>query len=97
MLQAVKDTTLTRAFLPIPLLMIPPCIMPFLERRYRWVTKTTKHHIFISAVVCTLSFAFSLPISLAIFPQESRISRDHLEAEIRENTTQEYLYYNRGL
>uniref|UniRef100_A0A1I7W3I8 Sideroflexin-5 n=2 Tax=Loa loa TaxID=7209 RepID=A0A1I7W3I8_LOALO len=32
--KAVKDTTLTRAFLPIPLLMIPPCIMPFLERLF---------------------------------------------------------------
>uniref|UniRef100_A0A8R1XQE7 Sidoreflexin n=2 Tax=Onchocerca TaxID=6281 RepID=A0A8R1XQE7_ONCVO len=95
--KAIKDTTLTRAFLPIPLLMIPSCIMPFLERRYQWVTKTTKHHIFISAIVCISSFAFSLPISLAIFPQESRISRDHLEPEIRKNVSQEYLFYNRGL
>uniref|UniRef100_A0AAF5RXY9 Sidoreflexin n=1 Tax=Wuchereria bancrofti TaxID=6293 RepID=A0AAF5RXY9_WUCBA len=95
--KAIKDTTLTRAFLPIPLLMIPPCVMPFLERHYRWVTKSTKHHVFISAAVCIFSFAFSLPISLAIFPQESRILCDHLEPEIRKNTTQEYLFYNRGL
>ncbi|EJW76839.1 hypothetical protein WUBG_12251, partial [Wuchereria bancrofti] len=64
---------------------------------YRWVTKSTKHHVFISAAVCIFSFAFSLPISLAIFPQESRILCDHLEPEIRKNTTQEYLFYNRGL
>ncbi|VDP12759.1 unnamed protein product [Heligmosomoides polygyrus] len=30
--QAVSDTTLVRAFLPVPLLLLPPCIMPFLER-----------------------------------------------------------------
>lgn len=30
--QAVTDTTMVRAFLPVPLLLIPPCIMPFLER-----------------------------------------------------------------
>ncbi|MCP9263661.1 Sideroflexin [Dirofilaria immitis] len=95
--KAVKDTTLTRAFLPIPLLLIPPCVMPFLERRYHWVTKTTKHHIFISGIVCIISFAFSLPISLAIFPQESQISTDRLEPEIRRNTVQKYLFYNRGL
>ncbi|VDN20462.1 unnamed protein product [Gongylonema pulchrum] len=63
---------MTRAFLPIPLLIIPPCVMPFLER-FKWVMKTTPRHIFVNAVVCTLSFAFSLPISLALFPQESRV------------------------
>lgn len=30
--QAIFDTACTRAFLPIPLLLMPPCIMPFLEK-----------------------------------------------------------------
>lgn len=30
--QAVTDTTMVRAFLPVPLLLMPPCIMPYLER-----------------------------------------------------------------
>ena len=30
--RAVIETALTRAFLPIPLLLAPPCIMPFLEK-----------------------------------------------------------------
>uniref|UniRef100_A0A914YCB0 Uncharacterized protein n=1 Tax=Panagrolaimus superbus TaxID=310955 RepID=A0A914YCB0_9BILA len=30
--QAIIDTALTRAFLPVPLLLAPPCIMPFLEK-----------------------------------------------------------------
>uniref|UniRef100_A0A0R3RWD1 Sideroflexin-5 n=1 Tax=Elaeophora elaphi TaxID=1147741 RepID=A0A0R3RWD1_9BILA len=95
--KAVMDTTLTRALLPIPVLMIPPCVMPLLEKKYQWITKSTTRHIFISAIVCIFSFGFSLPISLAIFPQESQISRNNLEPEIREKTTQEYLFYNRGL
>ncbi|PAV91385.1 hypothetical protein WR25_12633 [Diploscapter pachys] len=30
--RAVTDTTLVRAFLPIPILLAPPCIMPFVEK-----------------------------------------------------------------
>ena len=40
--------------------------------------KTIRHnprvHLLVNAVVCTLSFAFSLPIALALFPQESKVS-----------------------
>uniref|UniRef100_A0A0K0DCK6 Sidoreflexin n=1 Tax=Angiostrongylus cantonensis TaxID=6313 RepID=A0A0K0DCK6_ANGCA len=71
--QAVTDTTLVRAFLPIPLLLAPPCIMPFLER-LKWVSGSPVRHLFINAVVCTLSFAASLPVALALFPQEGSVS-----------------------
>ncbi|CAB3405351.1 unnamed protein product [Caenorhabditis bovis] len=94
--QAVTDTTLVRAFLPVPLLLIPPCIMPFFER-YDWVTKTKVRHIFVNALVCTLSFAASLPVALALFPQESALPVDQLEAEIRDKTNAKELYYNKGL
>ncbi|UMM16355.1 hypothetical protein L5515_013395 [Caenorhabditis briggsae] len=94
--QAVTDTTLVRAFLPVPLLLMPPCIMPFLER-FKWVTKTQARHIFVNAIVCTLSFAVSLPVALALFPQESAISRELLEPEIQQKTSQSQLYYNKGL
>uniref|UniRef100_A0A915Q391 Sidoreflexin n=1 Tax=Setaria digitata TaxID=48799 RepID=A0A915Q391_9BILA len=95
--KALRDTTLTRAFLPLPLLIIPPCVMPFLERKYQWITRSNTRHVLISAIVCSLSFAFSLPLSLALFPQESQISRDCLELEIQNKTKEEYLFYNRGL
>ncbi|VDM54255.1 unnamed protein product [Angiostrongylus costaricensis] len=71
--QAVTNTTLVRAFLPIPLLLSPPCIMPFLER-LKWVSGSPVRHLFINAVVCTLSFAASLPVALALFPQEGSVS-----------------------
>ncbi|KAK6048316.1 hypothetical protein COOONC_14179 [Cooperia oncophora] len=70
--QAVTDTTLVRAFLPVPLLLLPPCIMPFLER-YKWVSGSPVRHLFVNAIVCTLSFAASLPVALALFPQESTV------------------------
>ncbi|KAI6242979.1 hypothetical protein M3Y99_00208600 [Aphelenchoides fujianensis] len=53
--KAVYETALTRAFLPIPLLLAPPCIMPFLER-LKWVRRSPAVHLLVNAVVCTISF-----------------------------------------
>ncbi|CAD5215073.1 unnamed protein product [Bursaphelenchus xylophilus] len=94
--KAVKETAMTRAFLPIPLLLLPPCIMPFIEK-YKFVQKSAGRHLFVNAVVCTLSFGFSLPIALALFPQTSTISRDQVEPHIQEKTQQQTLYFNKGL
>ncbi|VDM68060.1 unnamed protein product [Strongylus vulgaris] len=94
--QAVRDTTIVRAFLPIPMLLAPPCIMPFLER-YKWVVASSYRHLFVNAVVCTLSFAFSLPLALALFPQESTIPTTAMEAEIQAKTNSDFLLYNKGL
>ncbi|ETN76119.1 tricarboxylate carrier [Necator americanus] len=94
--QAVTDTTLVRAFLPVPLLLLPPCIMPFLER-YKWVSGSPYRHLFVNAIVCTLSFAFSLPVALALFPQESTIHTTAFEPEIQSKTDADQLYYNKGL
>ncbi|CAJ0574796.1 unnamed protein product, partial [Mesorhabditis spiculigera] len=94
--QAVTDTALTRAFLPVPLLALPPCIMPFFEK-FRWVQKSATRHLLVNAIVCTISFGISLPIALALFPQESTISVNQLEPEFREKTRATELYYNKGL
>jgi tricarboxylate carrier len=71
--RAVTETAMTRAFLPVPLLLLPPCIMPFFEKNKVVRTKPLVH-LFVNAVVCTISFAFSLPIALALFPQQSSVS-----------------------
>ncbi|KJH51975.1 tricarboxylate carrier [Dictyocaulus viviparus] len=93
---AVIDTTLVRAFLPVPLLLIPPCIMPFLER-LKWVRGSSVRHLLVNAAVCTLSFAFSLPIALALFPQEGVVVVDKLEMELHSKTSAKQLFYNKGL
>lgn len=54
-------------------------------------------NLFVNAIVCTLSFAASLPVALALFPQESKINTIDLEDEIRKNTTSDILYYNKGM
>uniref|UniRef100_A0A914PS49 Uncharacterized protein n=1 Tax=Panagrolaimus davidi TaxID=227884 RepID=A0A914PS49_9BILA len=71
--RAVVDTALTRAFLPVPLLLAPPCIMPFLEK-FKFVNQSKVRHIFVNAIVCTISFGLSLPVALALFPQISKVN-----------------------
>uniref|UniRef100_A0A914WPX0 Sidoreflexin n=1 Tax=Plectus sambesii TaxID=2011161 RepID=A0A914WPX0_9BILA len=94
--RAVRDTTLTRAFLPVPLLLAPPCIMPFLEKT-RFLKRNPRWHLLVNAIVCTISFGISLPVALALFPQESTINTSDLEPELQSRTNQRQLYYNRGL
>uniref|UniRef100_A0A915CMQ3 Sidoreflexin n=1 Tax=Ditylenchus dipsaci TaxID=166011 RepID=A0A915CMQ3_9BILA len=94
--RAVTETAITRAFLPVPLLLIPPCIMPFLER-IKVIQRRPAVHLLVNAVVCTISFGFSLPIALALFPQTSSIAVSDLEKELQKNTTDSVLYYNKGL
>uniref|UniRef100_A0A0N5A0E2 Sidoreflexin n=1 Tax=Parastrongyloides trichosuri TaxID=131310 RepID=A0A0N5A0E2_PARTI len=93
--KAVFETALTRAFLPIPLLLAPPCIMPFIEK-FKFMKKS-KVNLFVNAIVCTLSFAASLPVALALFPQESTIKVTELEDDIKQNAKTEILYYNKGM
>ncbi|TKR57390.1 hypothetical protein L596_030866 [Steinernema carpocapsae] len=94
--KAVYETAATRAFLPVPLLLAPPCIMPFLERT-QFVQKSSSRQRLVTAVVCTISFALSLPVALALFPQQSSIETSKLETELQEKTKQKTLHFNRGL
>jgi tricarboxylate carrier len=94
--RAVIDTALTRAFLPVPLLLAPPCIMPFLEK-FKFVNQSKVRHIFVNAIVCTISFGLSLPVALALFPQISKIETSKLEDSIQKSTNSSVLYYNKGL
>ncbi|KAI6178940.1 Sidoreflexin [Aphelenchoides besseyi] len=94
--KAIYETALTRAFLPIPLLLLPPCIMPFFEK-FKFVQKSATRHLIVNAIVCTISFGLSLPVALALFPQKSTIRRADVEKELQDRTTSELLYFNKGL
>lgn len=94
--RAVKETAITRAILPAPLLLIPPVIMAGLEKTVilkRW----PRLHLPVQVAVCTLCFGLALPVCIALFPQESQIAVSELEPEIRTKTTRTILYYNKGL
>ncbi|XP_076439620.1 sideroflexin-5-like [Babylonia areolata] len=94
--KALGETALTRMFLPAPILLIPPVVMNFLEKT-RFLRTYPKMHLPMNAVVCTLSFGFALPVAIALFPQVSSISKDALEPEVQKLTSDDVVYYNKGL
>jgi hypothetical protein len=94
--RAVRETAITRAFLPAPILLIPPVIMAGLEKM-RFLQRWPRLHLPVQVVVCTLCFGLALPVSIAFFPQTAQIAVSELEAEIRAKTDRTMLYYNKGL
>ncbi|BFY97893.1 hypothetical protein BsWGS_00933 [Bradybaena similaris] len=94
--KALAETALTRMFLPAPILLIPPVIMSFMEKR-RFLMRNPRLHLPINAVICTLSFGCALPVAIALFPQYSEIGRAKLEPDIQRATSEPVLYYNKGL
>jgi tricarboxylate carrier len=94
--KALKETAITRMVLPAPILLIPPIVMTFMEKA-RLLQRRPRLHLPINATVTTLSFAFALPIAIALFPQIASIERSRLERDIQQNTPDTVLYYNKGL
>jgi len=94
--KALTETAITRMVLPAPILLTPPIVMTYLEKK-QFLIKNPRLHLPINALVCTISFAVALPIALALFPQYSEIRRDQLEPEIQARTNEEILIYNKGL
>ncbi|RUS76439.1 hypothetical protein EGW08_015808 [Elysia chlorotica] len=94
--KALKETAVTRMFLPAPILLIPPMVMSLLEKR-RFLIRNPRLHLPINSVVCTMAFWLALPVAIALFPQISEIKREHLEPAIQSATSESVLYYNKGL
>lgn len=94
--KALTETAITRMFLPAPILLIPPIVMTLLEKT-RFLRSNPRLYLPINAAVVTASFGLALPVAIAIFPQYSKIKRSDLEDSIKEKTTQDVLFYNKGL
>ncbi|KAL3863798.1 hypothetical protein ACJMK2_005532 [Sinanodonta woodiana] len=94
--RAIKETALTRVFLPAPLLVIPPIIMTMLEKT-KFLKRNPRMHLPVNAAVCCLVFGMALPIAIALFPQYTKVSVNELEPEFQKLTIEECLYYNKGL
>ncbi|XP_069779514.1 sideroflexin-5-like isoform X5 [Narcine bancroftii] len=93
---ALLETALTRIVLPVPILVLPPIIMSFLEK-----TRMLKAHprltLPLHGLVCLAAFGFALPIAISIFPQISEIETSKLEPEIKAATLRKSCFYNKGL
>ncbi|XP_028816406.1 sideroflexin-5b [Denticeps clupeoides] len=93
---ALMETALTRVVLPMPIFVLPPMIMTFLEKLPLLQTHR-RLMLPIHSLVCLAAFAVSLPVAISLFPQMSEIEVSHLEPEIAMATDCKVVTYNKGL
>lgn len=93
---ALKEMAITRAVLPIPLLLFPSLAMSYIEKS-SLLKKNPRLGMPINIGLCSLSFFITLPATLAIFPQLSEVKIEDLEAELQKKCSDETLFYNKGL
>lgn len=99
--EALTQMAFTRAFLPAPLLIIPPMVMMVLGRT-SLLRRYPRLHLPVETLVCVGAFVFGLPLSLALFPQEGSIEASKLEPRFhnlrdKAGNPVETLTFNKGL
>lgn len=94
--KALTEMAISRAALPIPLLAIPPIVMTMLEKT-ALLKKNPRLHMPFNILVCSITFFFALPATIAIFPQMSEVRTQDLEKDIQEKTNEKVVFYNKGL
>ncbi|XP_051931809.1 sideroflexin-5b [Hippocampus zosterae] len=93
---AIAETAFTRVVLPMPIFVLPPIIMSYLER-LPFLQKNRRLMLPIHSIVCLLTFGLSLPVAISLFPQMSQIEVSRLEPEIAMATDCKIVTYNKGL
>ncbi|CAL8330881.1 sideroflexin-5b [Gadus morhua] len=93
---AIMETAFTRVVLPMPIFVLPPILMSYLEKM-RFLQNHRRLRLPIHSLVCLATFSLSLPLAISLFPQMSQIEASHLEPEIAMATDCRVLTYNKGL
>ncbi|KAE8285672.1 Sideroflexin-5 [Larimichthys crocea] len=93
---AIMETAFTRVVLPMPIFVLPPIIMSYLER-LRFLQRNRRLLLPIHSFVCLVTFGLSLPVAISLFPQMSQIEVSCLEPEIAMATDCKVVTYNKGL
>ncbi|XP_060698118.1 sideroflexin-4 [Hemiscyllium ocellatum] len=94
--KAIKETAFSRAVLVGTTVAAPNILVSYLQRtnfirRFPLALAPFRH------VMTAIVFGLMVPISFSLYPQRGKIKRDNLEALIQSATTEDSLYYNRGL
>nr|XP_046262521.1 sideroflexin-5b isoform X1 [Scatophagus argus] len=93
---AIMETAFTRVVLPMPIFVLPPIIMSYLER-LRLLQSNRRLLLPVHSFVCLVTFGLSLPVAISLFPQMSQIEVSRLEPEIAMATDCKMVTYNKGL
>ncbi|CAN9502612.1 unnamed protein product [Ophioblennius macclurei] len=94
--RALMETALTRVVMPMPILVLPPVIMTFLEKLPA-LQRCGGLVLPVHSLVVLAAFGLALPLAISLFPQTSQISVDQLEMEIAAATDCKIVKYNKGL
>ncbi|XP_072095747.1 sideroflexin-4 isoform X4 [Mobula birostris] len=94
--KAVKDTAVSRAVLIGTTVAAPNMIVSYLQRtnfirRFPFALASSR------LVMTSLILGLMIPVSFSLYPQMGKINRSKLEPSIQSSTTEDELYYNRGL
>ncbi|XP_043568800.1 sideroflexin-4 isoform X2 [Chiloscyllium plagiosum] len=94
--KAIKETAFSRAVLVGTTVAAPNILVSYLQRtnfirRFPLSLAPFRH------VMTAIVFGLMVPISFSLYPQTGKIKRDNLEPLIQSATTEDRLYYNRGL
>nr|XP_046163038.1 sideroflexin-5-like isoform X3 [Oncorhynchus gorbuscha] len=93
---AIMETAFTRVVLPMPIFVLPPIIMSYLEK-LPLLQMNRRLLLPIHSLVCLATFSLSLPLAISLFPQMSQIEVSQLEPEIAMATDCKVVTYNKGL
>uniref|UniRef100_UPI00398F4327 sideroflexin-4 n=1 Tax=Pristiophorus japonicus TaxID=55135 RepID=UPI00398F4327 len=94
--KAVKETALSRAVLIGTTAAAPNMLVSYLQRtnfirRYPLALAPIRH------IITALVLGLMVPVSFSLYPQTGKINRSSLEPLIQSATTENELYYNKGL
>ena len=81
--QALLQTGASRVFLPFPVLFFPAICNIGLVKLGLWPRNTTLSKL-AELTLCILSLSVALPASVALFKQQSMLTRDQIDPELRE-------------
>ncbi|XP_038678097.1 sideroflexin-4 isoform X1 [Scyliorhinus canicula] len=94
--KAIKETALSRAVLVGATVTAPNILVGYLQRtnfirRFPFGLAPIRH------IMTAFVFGLMVPFAFSLYPQTGKIKRSNLEPLIQSATTEEDLYYNRGL
>ncbi|XP_048407182.2 sideroflexin-4 isoform X2 [Stegostoma tigrinum] len=94
--KAIKETAFSRAVLVGTTVAVPNLLVSYLQRtdfirRFPLALAPFRH------IMTTIAFGLMVPISFSLYPQTGKIKVSNLEPLIQSATTEDCLYYNRGL
>ncbi|XP_071986171.1 sideroflexin-4 isoform X2 [Engystomops pustulosus] len=90
--KAMKETVLSRSAL-----FGVTALVPSLMRHSPHMLRNPRMLTLLRNLAAVVTFGMMVPVSFSLFPHKGSISREDLEEELKEKTSEPIVFYNRGL